>query len=86
MRSTRHKRDISSAQRKYSVSDGAPWILRQYNTQLPMLDENILDFYHFRDHVTEASHVLFGEGNQEALAWKENMMISDNYSYPSGDS
>jgi len=39
-----------------------------------MLDENILDFYHFRDHVTRASHVLFGEGNQEALAWKENMM------------
>ncbi len=74
MRQVGQKLDISSAQRKYSVSDGAPWILRQYNTQLPMLDENILDFYHFRDHVTEASHVLFGEGNQEALAWKENMM------------
>lgn len=74
MRQVGRKLDISSAQRKYSVSDGAPWILLQYNTQLPMLDENILDFYHFQDHVTGASHVLFGEGNQDALAWKEKMM------------
>ena len=39
-----------------------------------MLDENILDFYHFRDHLTCASHVLFGEGSKEALSWKEKMM------------
>jgi len=38
MRQVGRKRDISHAQRKYSVSDGVPWILRQYNTQLPMLD------------------------------------------------
>ena len=73
MRQVGRKLDISQAQTKYSVSDGARWILKQYNIQLPMLDENILDFYHFRDHVTDASHVLFGEGSQEALAWKEKM-------------
>ena len=39
-----------------------------------MLDENILDFYHFRDHVTKASQILFGEGSKEALTWKEKMM------------
>jgi len=49
-------------------------ILKQYNIQLPMLDENILDLYHFREHVTGASYVLFGEGSKEALAWKEEMM------------
>ena len=74
MRRVGQKLDISQAQTKYSVSDGAGWILKQYNIQLPMLDENILDFYHFRDHVTDASYVLFGEGSKEALAWKEQMM------------
>ena len=74
MRRVGQKLDISQAQSKYSVSDGASWILKQYNIQLPMLDENILDFYHFRDHVTGASYVLFGEGSKEALVWKEQMM------------
>jgi hypothetical protein len=74
MRRVGHKLDISQAQTKYSVSDGASWILKQYNIQLPMLDENILDFYHLRDHVTDASYVLFGEGSKEALVWKEQMM------------
>ena len=73
MRRIGRKLDISQAHRKYSVTDGAPWILRQYNVQLPMLDENILDFYHFREHVTKASQVLFGEGSKEAFAWKEKM-------------
>jgi hypothetical protein len=74
MRQVGRSLDISSARRKYSVSDGASWILRQYNTQLPMLDENILDFYHFREHVTAAGNILFGEGSKEALSWKEKMM------------
>jgi hypothetical protein len=74
MRRIGRKLDISQARRKYSVTDGAPWIVRQYNVQLPMLDENILDFYHFREHVTKASQVLFGEGSKEAFAWKEKMV------------
>jgi hypothetical protein len=74
MRRVGQKLDISQAQTKYSVSDGAGWILKQYNIQLPMLDENILDIYHFREHVTGASYVLFGESSKEALAWKEEMM------------
>jgi len=73
MRQVGRKLNISQAQNKYSVTDGATWILNQYNIQLPMLDENILDYYHFREHVTKASQVLFGEGSKEALAWKEKM-------------
>jgi len=73
MRQIGRKLDISQAHAKYSVSDGATWILKQYTIQLPMLDENILDFYHFREHVTAAGNILFGEGSQEALAWKEKM-------------
>ena len=74
MRRIGRKLDISQARSKYSVTDGAPWILSQYKVQLPMLDENILDFYHFREHVTKASQVLFGEGSKEAFAWKEKMV------------
>lgn len=74
MRRVGKKLNISQAQKKYSVTDGAAWILKQYNTQLPMLDENILDFYHFREHVTKAGQALFGEGSKEALDWKEKMM------------
>jgi hypothetical protein len=73
MRRIGQKLDISQAETKYSVSDGASWILKQYHIQLPILDENILDFYHFRDHITKASQALFAEGSQEALAWKEKM-------------
>jgi len=74
MRRIGRKLDISQALSKYSVTDGAPWIVRQYNVQLPMLDENILDFYHFREHVTKASQAIFGEGSEEAFAWKEKMI------------
>lgn len=65
---------LCQAQSKYSVSDGAPWILNQLHTQLPMLDDNVLDFYHLREYVTQASHALFGEGSSEAVAWRANML------------
>ncbi len=39
---------LSEARRKYSVTDGAVRILNQLNVQLPMLDDNVLDFYHLR--------------------------------------
>ena len=65
---------LRQTQTKYSVSDGAVWILRQLNIQLPMLDDNVLDFYHLREQVTEASRALFGEGSEEAISWKAKMM------------
>lgn len=74
MRREAAKIQIGRARVKYSVSDGAEWIARQYNTQLPMLDENILDYYHLRDHVIAASHILYGEGTAKAQAWREEMM------------
>ncbi len=74
MRQMGRQVEISQAQTKYSVSDGAVWILKQLNIQLPMLDDNVLDFYHLREHVTTASHALFGEGSEEAVSWKGKMM------------
>lgn len=65
---------LGRAKTKYAVTDGADWIARQYRLQLPMLDEHILDYYHLREHVIEASHVLYGEGTPKAQAWQEDMM------------
>ncbi len=65
---------LGQAKTKYALSDGAEWIANQYHRQLPMLDEHILDYHHLRDHVVEASHVLYGEGTQKAVHWREEMM------------
>jgi hypothetical protein len=74
MRREAGKLDIDQARHKYSVTDGAEWIARQYATQLPMLEENILDYYHLREHVTLAGQALYGEGTAGAKAWREEMM------------
>ena len=47
---------------------------RRRSPSFPMLDDNILDYYHFRDHVVKTSHGLYGEGSREAVAWREEMM------------
>ncbi|MCP4340427.1 MAG: hypothetical protein GY799_16440, partial [Desulfobulbaceae bacterium] len=65
--------EIDKAEVKYSVSDGAPWIEKQYNAQLPMLDDNILDAYHFKSHLTEAGYALYGENSQESVLWRKQM-------------
>jgi len=67
---------LGRAKVKYALSDGGEWIARQYRRQLPMLDEHILDYYHLREHVIEASHVLYGEGTKKAETWREDMMGS----------
>jgi len=74
MRSEASKLKLDRAKHKYSVTDGASWILNQYRHQLPMLDDNILDYYHFRDYVIKTSHVLYGEGADEAICWRKKMM------------
>jgi len=76
MRREARRLRLLSAKVKYAVSDGAEWIARQYRRQIPMLDEHILDYYHLREHVIEASHVLYGEGTRPAKAWQEDLMGS----------
>lgn len=62
---------LDQADRKYSVSDGAEWIRRQYQQQLPMLDAMILDYYHFRDHTIGCAQTLYGEGTDLAGEWRK---------------
>ena len=74
MRREASRLHLDQAKVKYGVSDGAEWIAHQYQRQLPMLDEHILDYYHLRDHVVQTSYVLYGQGTQQAEQWREQMM------------
>jgi hypothetical protein len=51
------------------LTDGAAWIARQLDVNLPMLTARILDFYHLASHVHEAARACLGEGTAQAAAW-----------------
>jgi hypothetical protein len=74
MRREAAKLKLDQARHKYSVTDGAEWIARQYARQLPMLEQNILDYYHLRNQVITAAQALYGEGSRAAQAWREEML------------
>ena len=60
---------IDHARQKLGLTDGAGWIRRQLQVNLPMLDARILDFYHLAQHVHEAARICLGEGTQAAATW-----------------
>jgi hypothetical protein len=60
---------LGQADQKFSVTDGAEWIRRQMRIRLPMLDEMILDFYHFAQHVAGASTECWGLETAESKIW-----------------
>ena len=65
---------LGQADQTASVTDGAEWIRRQVRTRLPMLDEMILDFYHFAEHVAEASTSCWGQDTAESKAWTATVL------------
>jgi len=73
MRQHAGKLKLDHADLAYSVSDGAEWIRRQYRTQLPMLQANILDYYHLRDNVTKAAQAIYGQGTVPSQHWREQI-------------
>jgi len=74
MRREARRLHLTAAKVKYAVSDGAEWIAHEYQRQLPMLEEHILDYYPLREHVIRASYGLYGEGTQKAEQWRQEMM------------
>lgn len=64
---------LDQANVSYSVSDGAEWIRKQYQSQLPMLSANVLDYYHLREHLILAARSVFGEGSPEGCTWRKAM-------------
>ena len=60
---------LNEADQKASITDGAEWLRRQIRMRLPMLDEMILDFYHFAEHVGAASTACWGLDSPESKRW-----------------
>lgn len=73
MRREGRKLRLDQADVAYSVSDAADWIRRQYRDKLPMLQANILDYYHLREHVIKASQAVFGLDNPKAQSWRHQI-------------
>ena len=74
MRREGRKVKLDDAKFSYSVADGATWIDRQYQLNLPMLGSRILDWYHFKEHVVKASQAVYGEDSPKASIWQEKML------------
>lgn len=74
LRREARKVDLCKADHKFSVTDGAEWIRRQMRSRLPMLDEMILDFYHFAEHVAAASTACWGLETAEAKNWTSKVL------------
>jgi hypothetical protein len=60
---------LHKADQKLSITDGAEWLRRQMRMRLPMLDEMILDFYHFAEHAGAASITCWGLDTPESKSW-----------------
>jgi hypothetical protein len=54
------------------VGDGAPWIW-EWAAQYPWAI-GILDYYHLKEHVSEAAAVLHGQGTPQASRWADEIM------------
>lgn len=65
---------LGQADQKFSVTDGAEWLRRQMRSRLPMLDEMILDFYHFAEHVAAASTACWGQDTAESKNWTSKVL------------
>ena len=74
MRREAAKVKLGEAKFSYCVADGAKWIERQYRLNLPMLHEHVLDWYHFKEHVVQTSHSVYGEFSPQAKAWQAKML------------
>ena len=74
MRREARRLQWATAKIKYAVSDGAEWIAHQYQRQLPMLDQHILDYYHLREHVIQAGQMLYEQDPKKVESWREEMM------------
>lgn len=65
---------LNQFDQKLAVADGADWIDRQLAVRLPMLDERILDFYHFSEHVWQGANGCFGMGTEKAQSFGQTLL------------
>jgi hypothetical protein len=65
---------ITDADQKVAVADGAKWIRKQLESKLPMLDSQILDFYHLSEHVWAAANTCFEQGSDKAKEFASEVL------------
>jgi hypothetical protein len=65
---------ITDADQKIAVADGAEWIRKQLESKLPMLDSQILDFYHLGEHVWAAANICFNQGSDKAKEFASEIL------------
>lgn len=65
---------LRRAQQIVAVTDGAEWIARLVEQNLPPQTTAILDFYHASQHVHQTRRSVFGEENADGYAWAEGVL------------
>lgn len=65
---------INDADQKIAIADGAEWIRKQFQSKLPMLDCQILDFYHLSEHIWAVSNVCFTQGSDQAKTFASELL------------
>jgi hypothetical protein len=65
---------LKSADQVAAVTDGAEWIARLIDVNLPTKTTVILDYFHASQHVHQARRTLFGEDNADGDRWSENVL------------
>ncbi len=67
---------LKSAEQVAAVTDGAEWIARLIDANLPAKRTVILDYFHASQHVHQARRTLFGEDNAEGDQWSEKVLAA----------
>ena len=66
------KHDVPYAGQVVVVCDGAPWIWRLVADLFPVCDQ-ILDYYHAKQHLAKMAHERFPQDDGQAQAWLNRM-------------
>jgi hypothetical protein len=65
---------LREAQESVAVIDGAEWIARQIDKNVPYLSGLTLDFYHLSQHVHQARMGLWGQESAEGKTWAGDLL------------
>jgi hypothetical protein len=65
---------LRSADQIAAVTDGAEWIAKLIDANLPAKTTVILDYFHASQHVHQARRTLFGEDNADGNQWSERVL------------
>jgi hypothetical protein len=67
---------LKSAAQVVAVADGAEWIARLFDANLPAKTTVILDYFHASQHVHQTRRTLFGQTHADGDAWAKKLLDS----------